>query len=130
MLPIIGPWIQTKLSTLLPSVSGYSQACTAPWSTPLMALSAPPNSAYLPLAYYYAYPHPAAPLIPPEQPGNYPSPQLQPPVQDLPSLKQQWVKAYIQQHNKVLYSTSPLPSLQDILMPSLSALGITTLLEL
>ncbi|KAG5726616.1 hypothetical protein E4T56_gene5587 [Termitomyces sp. T112] len=68
----------------------------------LRASPAMPNSAYLSLAHYYAYPIPAAAPVPPDQLDNYSLSQLQFPTQIPPSFRQQQVEAYVQQHNKVL----------------------------
>ncbi|KAG5334571.1 hypothetical protein C0989_003345 [Termitomyces sp. Mn162] len=64
--------------------------------------TAPPNPAYFSFAHYYAYSVPAAAPAPPEHPDNY-SPSCLPfSTQVPPSPRQQRVKAYVQQCNKVL----------------------------
>ncbi|KAG5350632.1 hypothetical protein C0989_010013 [Termitomyces sp. Mn162] len=63
----------------------------------------PPNPAYLPPAHYYAYPVPAAALAPLEHPNNYSPSCLPLPAQVSSFSRQQRVKAYVQQHDKVLY---------------------------
>ncbi|KAG5352122.1 hypothetical protein C0989_003642 [Termitomyces sp. Mn162] len=65
---------------------------------------APPNPTYLPPAHYYTDPVPAAAPAPLEHSDNYSPPQLPFPTQTPSSPRQQRVKAYIQQHNKVLCS--------------------------
>ncbi|KAG5724707.1 hypothetical protein E4T56_gene3660 [Termitomyces sp. T112] len=65
--------------------------------------AAPSNPAYLLPAHYYTYPVPAAAPAPPEHIDNYFPPCLLFPAQVPPSFKQQRVKAYIQQCNKVLH---------------------------
>ncbi|KAG5733027.1 hypothetical protein E4T56_gene3627 [Termitomyces sp. T112] len=62
----------------------------------------PPNSAYLPPAHYYMYPVPAAAPTPPEPMDNYSPPRMPIPAQAPPSPRQQRVKVYAQQCNKVL----------------------------
>ncbi|KAG5335818.1 hypothetical protein C0989_000210 [Termitomyces sp. Mn162] len=62
----------------------------------------PPNPAYLSPTYYYVYPIPAAAPAPLEHPDNYSPPQLPFPTQIPPFSRQQWIKAYVQQCNKVL----------------------------
>ncbi|KAG5729112.1 hypothetical protein E4T56_gene3179 [Termitomyces sp. T112] len=64
--------------------------------------AAPPNPAYLLPAHYYAYPVPAAAPTPPGPMDNYSPPQMPFPTQAAPSPRQQRVKAYAQQHDKVL----------------------------
>ncbi|KAG5735300.1 hypothetical protein E4T56_gene10973 [Termitomyces sp. T112] len=64
--------------------------------------AAPPNPAYLPPAHYYAYPVPAAAPTPPGPMDNYSPPCMPFPAQAPPSPRQQRVKAYAQQHDKVL----------------------------
>ncbi|KAG5719998.1 hypothetical protein E4T56_gene6851 [Termitomyces sp. T112] len=66
--------------------------------------AAPPNPAYLPPAHYYVYPVPAAAPASLEHLNNYSPPQLPFSAQTPPSPRQQWVKAFIQQCNKVLHS--------------------------
>ncbi|KNZ73003.1 hypothetical protein J132_01516 [Termitomyces sp. J132] len=65
-------------------------------------LAVPPNPAYLPPTHYYVYPVPTA--APPEHPDNYSPPCLPFSAQLPPSPRQQRVKAYVQQHDKVLHS--------------------------
>ncbi|KAG5349229.1 hypothetical protein C0989_005151, partial [Termitomyces sp. Mn162] len=65
--------------------------------------AAPPNPAYLPPAHYYAYPVPAAAPTPPGPMDNYSPPCMLFPAQAPPSLRQQRVKAYTQQHDEVLH---------------------------
>ncbi|KAG5729743.1 hypothetical protein E4T56_gene942 [Termitomyces sp. T112] len=60
------------------------------------------NPAYLPLAHYYTYPVPAAAPAHSEHSDNDSAPCLPFSTQVPPSFRQQRVKAYIQQHNKVL----------------------------
>ncbi|KNZ73616.1 hypothetical protein J132_10562 [Termitomyces sp. J132] len=62
----------------------------------------PPNPAYLPPTHYYMYSVPAAAPAPPEHPDNYSPPCLLFLTQVPSSPRQQRVKAYIQQHDKVL----------------------------
>ncbi|KAG5338302.1 hypothetical protein C0989_007607 [Termitomyces sp. Mn162] len=64
--------------------------------------AAPPNSAYLPPAHYYAYPVPAAAPAPLEPMDNYSPPHLPFSAQVPPSPRQQRVEAYVQQCDKVL----------------------------
>ncbi|KAG5336859.1 hypothetical protein C0989_011741 [Termitomyces sp. Mn162] len=64
--------------------------------------AAPPNPAYLPPAHYYAYPIPAAAPVPPEPMDNYSPPCPPFAAQTPPSPRQQRVKAYAQQCDKVL----------------------------
>ncbi|KAG5342177.1 hypothetical protein C0989_004914 [Termitomyces sp. Mn162] len=66
--------------------------------------TASPNPAYLPPAHCYAYLVPTAAPAPPKHPDNYFPPQLPFPTQTPPSPRQQWVEAYVQQCNEVLYS--------------------------
>ncbi|KAG5350197.1 hypothetical protein C0989_012258 [Termitomyces sp. Mn162] len=65
--------------------------------------AAPPNPAYLPSAHYYMYPVPAAAPAPPEPIDNYSPPHLPFSAQAPPSPRQQRVKAYAQQCDKVLH---------------------------
>ncbi|KNZ77556.1 hypothetical protein J132_05149 [Termitomyces sp. J132] len=62
-----------------------------------------PNPAYFPPTHYYIYPVPAAAPAPLEHPDNYSPPHLPFSTQIPPSPRQQRVKAYIQQCDKVLY---------------------------
>ncbi|KAG5332102.1 hypothetical protein C0989_007250 [Termitomyces sp. Mn162] len=62
----------------------------------------PPNPAYLPPTHYYAYPVPAAAPTPPGPMDNYSPPHMPIPAQAPPSPRQQRVKVYAQQHDKVL----------------------------
>ncbi|KAG5349618.1 hypothetical protein C0989_002715 [Termitomyces sp. Mn162] len=64
--------------------------------------AAPPNPAYLPPAHYYAYPVPAAAPTPLGPMDNYSPPCMPIPTQAPPSPRQQRVKVYAQQRNKVL----------------------------
>ncbi|KAG5348208.1 hypothetical protein C0989_010821 [Termitomyces sp. Mn162] len=64
--------------------------------------AAPPNPAYLPPAHYYAYPISAAAPVPPEPMDNYSPPCPLFAAQTPPSPRQQRVKAYAQQCDKVL----------------------------
>ncbi|KAG5334259.1 hypothetical protein C0989_003634 [Termitomyces sp. Mn162] len=64
--------------------------------------TAPLNPAYLPPTHYYAYPVPAAALAPSEPMDNYSPPRLLFSAQAPPSPRQQRVKAYAQQCDKVL----------------------------
>ncbi|KAG5337268.1 hypothetical protein C0989_010021 [Termitomyces sp. Mn162] len=62
-----------------------------------------PNPTYLPPAHYYAYSVPATAPAPPEHPDNYSPPHLPFSAQVSSSPRQQRVKAYIQQCDKVLH---------------------------
>ncbi|KAG5726584.1 hypothetical protein E4T56_gene4653 [Termitomyces sp. T112] len=62
----------------------------------------PSNPTYLPPTNYYMYPVPAAAPAPPEPMDNYSPPHLLFSAQVPPFPKQQRVKAYVQQHDKVL----------------------------
>ncbi|KAG5718726.1 hypothetical protein E4T56_gene2679 [Termitomyces sp. T112] len=109
----IGPLTPTRHSTPPPSAREYLQAGTTLQHSLLMAttptctledtLQHPPNSAYLLPAYCYAYSVPAAAPAPLEHPDNYSPPHLPFSAQVPPSPRQQRVKAYVQQHNKVLH---------------------------
>ncbi|KAG5349100.1 hypothetical protein C0989_006029 [Termitomyces sp. Mn162] len=61
-----------------------------------------PNPAYLPPTHYYVYPVPAAAPTPPGPMDNYSPPCMPFPAQAPPSSRQQRVKVYAQQHDKVL----------------------------
>ncbi|KNZ81108.1 hypothetical protein J132_03099 [Termitomyces sp. J132] len=63
---------------------------------------APPNPAYLPPAHYYTYPVPTAAPTPPGPMDNHFPPHMPFPTQAPPSPRQQRVKVYAQQCNKVL----------------------------
>ncbi|KAG5722478.1 hypothetical protein E4T56_gene2866 [Termitomyces sp. T112] len=63
---------------------------------------APPNPAYLPPTHYYAYPVPTAAPTPLGPMDNYSPPHMPIPTQAPPSPRQQRVKVYAQQRNKVL----------------------------
>ncbi|KAG5349080.1 hypothetical protein C0989_006114, partial [Termitomyces sp. Mn162] len=63
----------------------------------------PPNPAYLTPAHYYAYPVPAAAPTPPGPMNNYSPPCMPFPAQAPPSPRQQRVKVYAQQRDKVLH---------------------------
>ncbi|KAG5349687.1 hypothetical protein C0989_002366 [Termitomyces sp. Mn162] len=62
----------------------------------------PPNPTYLLPAHYYAYPVPTAAPTPPGPMDNYSPPRMPFPAQAPPSARQQRVKAYAQQCDKVL----------------------------
>ncbi|KAG5334802.1 hypothetical protein C0989_003061, partial [Termitomyces sp. Mn162] len=64
--------------------------------------TAPPNPAYLLPTHYYAYPVSAVAPAPLELMDNYSPPCLPFSTQVSPSLRQQRVKAYVQQCDKVL----------------------------
>ncbi|KAG5721964.1 hypothetical protein E4T56_gene18481 [Termitomyces sp. T112] len=64
--------------------------------------AAPPNPTYLPPAHYYAYPIPTAAPVPLEPMDNYSPPRPPFAAQTPPSPRQQRVKAYAQQRDKVL----------------------------
>ncbi|KAG5349265.1 hypothetical protein C0989_004950 [Termitomyces sp. Mn162] len=62
-----------------------------------------PNPTYLSPTHYYVYPVPTAAPTPPGPMDNYSPPCMLFPTQAPPSLRQQRVEAYAQQHDKVLH---------------------------